>query len=81
MLSDNEANCGSTSRAYKNYLRSVNVSPYVYCIDLAAYGTTPLKNDGKINYYYGYGYRLFDDISSKEFNPEMHIDKVRKIVI
>ena len=81
LLSDNEANCGSTSRAYKNYLRSVNVSPYVYCIDLAAYGTTPLKNDGKINYYYGYGYRLFDDISSKEFNPEMHIDKVRKIVI
>ena len=81
LLSDNEANCGSTSRAYKNYLRSVNVSPYVYCIDLAAYGTTPLKNDGKINYYYGYGYRMFDDISSKEFNPEMHIDKVRKIVI
>ena len=81
LLSDNEANHGSTSRAYKNYLRSVNLSPYVYCIDLAAYGTTPLKNDGKINYYYGYGYRLFDDISSKEFNPEMHIDKVRKIVI
>ena len=81
LLSDNEANCGSTSRAYKNYLRSVNVSPYVYCIDLASYGTTPLKNDGKINYYYGYGYRMFDDISSKEFNPEMHIDKVRKIVI
>ena len=81
LLSDNEANHGSTSSAYKNYLRSVNVLPYVYCIDLAAYGTTPVKNDGKINYYYGYGYRLFDDISSKEFNPEMHIDKVRKIVI
>ena len=82
LLSDNEANAGpATSTAYKNYLRSVNVSPYVYCIDLAAYGTTPLKNDGKINYYYGYGYRMFDDIASKEFNPEMHIDKVRKIVI
>lgn len=81
LLSDNEANCGPTSTAYKNYLRSVNVSPYVYCIDLASYGTTPLKNDGKINYYYGYGYRMFDDIASKEFNPEMHIEKVRKIVI
>jgi hypothetical protein len=82
LLSDNEANSGTaTSTAYKNYLRSVNVSPYVYCIDLASYGTTPLKNDGKINYYYGYGYRMFDDIASKEFNPEMHIDKVRKIVI
>ncbi len=81
LLSDNEANTGNTSLAYKNYLRSVNVSPYVYCIDLASYGTTPLKNDGKINYYYGYGYRMFDDIASKEFNPEMHIEKVRKIVI
>ena len=81
LLSDNEANHGSTSRAYKNYLRSVNVSSYVYCIDLAAYGTTPLKNDGKINYYYGYGYSMFDDIASKEFNPQMHIDKVRQIII
>ena len=81
LLSDNEANHGSTSRAYKNYLRSVNVSPYVYCIDLAAYGTTPLKNDGKINYYYGFGYSMFDDIASKEFNPQMHIDKVRQIII
>ena len=81
LLSDDEANCGSTPTAYKNYLRSVNVSPYVYCIDLAAYGTTPLKNDGKINYYYGYGYSMFDDIASNEFNPQMHIDKVRQIII
>lgn len=81
LLSDNEANTGSTSTAYKSYLRSVNSSPYVYCIDFAAYGTTPLKNDGKINYYYGFGYSMFDDIASKEFNPMQHIDKVRKIVI
>ena len=81
LLSDNEANTGNTSFAYKNYLRSVNSSPYVYCIDFAAYGTMPLKNDGKINYYYGFGYSMFDDIASKEFNPEMHIEKVRKIVI
>lgn len=81
LLSDYEANTGNTSRAYKDYLRSVNASPYVYCIDFAAYGTAPLKNDGKINYYYGFGYSMFDDIASKEFNPQMHIDKVRKIVI
>lgn len=81
LLSDNEANTGSTSTAYKSYLRSVNSSPYVYCIDFAAYGTTPLKNDGKINYYCGFGYSMFDDIASKEFNPMQHIDKVRKIVI
>lgn len=81
LLSDNEANTGRTSTAYKEYLRSVNSSPYVYCIDFASYGTTPLKNDGKINYYYGFGYAMFDDIASKEFNPMQHIDKVRKIVI
>ena len=81
LLSDYEANSGSTSNAYKEYLRSVNCSPYVYCIDFAAYGTTPLKNDGKINHYYGFGYAMFDDIASNEFNPQMHIDKVRKIVI
>ena len=60
LLSDNEANTGNTSLAYKNYLRSVNVSPYVYCIDLASYGTTPLKNDGKINYYYGNIFIVFN---------------------
>ena len=81
LLSDNEANTGRTSTAYKEYIRSVNTSPYVYCIDFAAYGTTPLKNDGKINYYYGFGYAMFDDIASNEFNPQAHIDKVRKIVI
>ena len=82
LLSDNEANYGnSTSNAYKSYIRRTGVNPYVYCIDLACYGTTPLKNDGRVNYYFGYGYAMFDDIASKEFNPAMHIDKVRKIVI
>jgi hypothetical protein len=82
LLSDNEANYGnSTSNAYKAYIRRTGANPYVYCIDLACYGTTPLKNDGRVNYYFGYGYAMFDDIASKEFNPAMHIDKVRKIVI
>lgn len=82
LLSDNEANYGnSTSNAYKAYIRRTGANPYVYCIDLACYGTTPLKNDGRVNYYFGYGYAMFDDIASKEFNPAMHIDKVRKIII
>ena len=86
ILSDNEYNspgCWSrdwTSTAYAKYVHDI-ASPYVYCIDLAAYGTTPLKNEGKVNYYFGYGYAMFDDIASKEFNPLMHIEKVRKIVI
>lgn len=86
LLSDDECNSRSywsrdwTSTAYAKYVHDV-ASPYVYCIDLAAYGTTPLKNEGKVNYYFGYGYAMFDDIASKEFNPLMHIEKVRKIVI
>lgn len=84
LLSDNECNsCGWygnwVSTEYKEYVREV-ASPYVYCIDLCSYGTTPLKGD-KVNYYFGYDYSLFDDISSTEFNPRMHIDKVKKIII
>ena len=56
-------------------------SPYVYCVDLCAYGTVPVANPGKVNYYFGFGYSMFNDIASKEFNPEAHLDEVRKIVI
>lgn len=86
ILSDNECNsCSSwygnwTTTAYANYIKYVT-SPYVYCVDLACYGTTPLKNEGKVNYYFGYGYAMFNDIASREFNPNAHIDKVRKVVI
>lgn len=80
ILSDDECNQGNQVGAYKNYLREVG-DPYIYSVDLAAYGTMPLKNEGKINYYYGYGYSLFDDIINKEFDPEAHIEEVRKIII
>ena len=78
-ISDNEVNSRNlTSTSYKNYLRIC--SPYVYAIDLAAYGTTPLAGD-KIAYFYGYGASLYEDMTKNEFNPEAIIDKVRKIVI
>jgi hypothetical protein len=86
LLSDNECNAPSywgrdwVNTAYKEYVRNV-CSPYVYCIDFCAYGTTPLANPGKVNYYFGYGYSMFNDITSKEFNPEAHLDEVRKIII
>lgn len=80
LLSDNEANLGCTRRAYQNYIHDV-CSPYIYAVDLAAYGTKPVDNKDKVNYYFGYGYKLFDDIASNEFNPNMHIDAVRKVVI
>ena len=80
LISDNEANYGCTKSSYQRYIHDV-CSPYIYAIDLCAYGTAALKNSEKVNYYMGYGYAMFDDIASKEFNPRMHIDKVRKIVI
>jgi hypothetical protein len=79
ILSDNECNAGNSYRAYMTYVKSVG-SPYVYSVDMAAYGTTQLAGDN-VRYYYGYGYSMFDDIAKSEFNPNYHLDKVKKIVI
>lgn len=80
LLSDYEANGGCTRSSYKQYINEV-CSPYVYCVDLASYGTTQLKNEGKVNYYFGYGYSMLDDVAKLEFNPQAHIEKVKQIVI
>lgn len=82
VLSDNEINYGGwVSDGYKDYMRRTGANPHIYCIDLACYGTQLLAKSDKVHYYFGYGYAMFDDIASKEFNPMMHIDKVRQIVI
>lgn len=80
ILSDNECNWGNQASAYADYIRRVN-SPYIYSVDLAAYGPTPLKNTEKVFYFYGYGTSLFTDIVKNEFNPLQHIERVRSIVI
>ena len=79
ILSDNECNRGSSYNSYMSYVKACG-SPYVYSVDLAAYGTTQLAGD-KVRFYYGYGYSMFDDIAKSEFNPNYHLDKVKKIVI
>ena len=79
ILSDNECNRGNSYNSYMTYVKKVG-SPYVYSVDMAAYGTTQLAGD-KIRFYYGYGYAMFDDIVKSEFNPNYHLDKVRKIKI
>jgi hypothetical protein len=79
ILSDNECNRGNSYSSYMNYVKAVG-GPYVYSVDMAAYGTTQLAGD-KVRYYYGYGYSMFDDIAKSEFNPNYHLDKVKKIVI
>lgn len=83
ILSDNECNGGNNLIAYKNLLSKCGASqlPYIYSVDMAAYGTTPIKHDGRVNYYYGFGYAMFDDVAKMEFNPEAHIEKVKQIVI
>ena len=78
-ISDNEVNdYNLTSDFYKNYLRIC--SPYVYAIDLAAYGTTPLAGN-KVAYFYGYGPSLYEDLTKNEFDAAKIIDKVKSIVI
>jgi hypothetical protein len=79
ILSDNECNRGNSYSSYMNYVKAAG-SPYVYSVDLAAYGTTQLAGD-KVRFYYGYGYSMFDDIAKSEFNPNYHLEKVKKIVI
>ena len=79
-ISDNEMNSfRPTSDEYKRYVHDV-CSPYIYCVDLAGYGTTPLKSD-KISYHYGYGAELYDAIANQEFKAGEHIEKIRKVVI
>ena len=79
VVSDMAINMGNlVSEEYKNYLRVA--SPYVYVVDLALYGTTPLAGD-KVGFFYGYGSQLYENISKNEFNPSAIIDEVEKIVI
>jgi 60 kDa SS-A/Ro ribonucleoprotein len=79
ILSDNECNRGSSYTSYMSYVKGVG-SPYVYSVDMAAYGTAQLAGD-KVRFYYGYGYSMFDDIAKSEFNPNYHLDKVKQIII
>lgn len=79
ILSDNECNRGSSYTSYMSYVKNCG-GPYVYSVDLAAYGTTQVVGD-KVRFYYGFGYSMFDDIAKSEFNPNYHLDKVKQIVI
>lgn len=79
ILSDNECNSGYNKTAYKSYVRNIG-DPYIYSIDLAAYGTQPLKSD-KVHYFFGYGYAMFDAIATDEFNPTKALEEIKKVVI
>lgn len=81
ILSDNEANMKSSysekwvDKTYKDYIREIT-NPYIYAVDLAAYGTTAVAGD-KVGFYFGFGPTMFEDIAAKEFNPSAVIDRVK----
>ena len=79
ILSDNEVNRGNTYSSYMSYVKNVG-HPYVYSVDLCGYRTNCIAGE-KVRYYYGYGFAMFDDIASSEFNPNYHIEKVKQVVI
>jgi hypothetical protein len=79
ILSDNECNRGNTYDQFKQYTQKMG-SPYVYSVDLAAYGSNCIAGEN-VRFYYGYGYGMFTDIASSEFNPSYHMDKVKQIKI
>ena len=79
-ISDNEVNGRLTSEAYRRYVHDV-CDPYIYGIDLCAYSTVPLKRDGKVQYFFGYGPSMYEAVASSEFNPMEHIEKIRAIEI
>ena len=82
ILSDNEVNNDRelVSTTYKNYVRTV-CSPYIYAIDLAAYGTVPLSKEGKVKYMYGYGASMYEDLAKSEFDPTKYFDKILQVKI
>lgn len=79
ILSDNECNMGNQVASYKTYVSKV-ANPYVYAVDLAAYGTDAIHGD-KVRKYYGFGFAMFDDVATSEFNANTHFEKVKAIVI
>lgn len=77
ILSDNEVNGRCVGKAYEQYVRDV-ANPYIYAVDLASYGTAPIKSD-KVSYFFGYGYAMFDAIAQNEFNPNSVMDEIDAI--
>lgn len=77
VVSDNEANGSSQYTAYKNYIAKV-ADPYVYSIDLAAYGTHILKGE-KLRYYYGYGYEWMNQIMKGEVKLTDVLEEISKV--
>lgn len=77
IFSDNECNGQSQSEAYKNYVRTT-ADPYVYIVDMAAYGTVPLAGD-KVKVYFGAGYQWMDDLLKGEVTIEDRLEEIKKV--
>lgn len=79
ILSDYEVNRGNTYATYQKYVNALG-NPYIYSVDMAAYGTTQLVGP-KVHYLYGYGTNLYDQMKIVEFNANEIIDIIKSIEI
>lgn len=78
IFSDNECNGQSQVEAYKDYIRTT-ADPYVYIVDMAAYGTVPLAGD-KVKIYFGAGYQWMDDILKGETSIYDRLEEIKRTV-
>lgn len=70
----------SRSSSYKEYARRVG-EPYIYAIDLAGYGTMPLKTGNRFFNLNGYSAQIYETAKSYEVNPQALINEVKQIRI
>jgi hypothetical protein len=77
LLSDNAANGGNTAKAAGQYFSEI-AKCFVYSVDLQSYGTTQLRGENVFEMF-GYGFAMFEDMQKRQFNPNAHLDEVRKV--
>lgn len=77
IFSDNECNGQSQVTAYKEYIKTT-ANPYVYIVDMAAYGTVPLAGD-KVKVYFGAGYQWMDDILKGEITIQDLLEEIKNV--
>jgi hypothetical protein len=66
------------SAEYTKYVKDI-ANPFVYSIDVGAYGTDMLQGD-KVRHYYGFGTTMFDDISRAEFTAQGKIKEIDEMI-
>jgi hypothetical protein len=77
IVSDCAINNGNTISAFNNWSESLGFKT-AYCIDMGAYGTSPLKHS-QMAFISGYGNQMFEAVKHLEFDGTTVISEIRKI--